>query len=74
MKGIPERASLPAPESTGGDGWKIATTYAREGGLIQAAWQLQLSRTRFAPEAFPELKKLWAAVSSTPGWSAPLSN
>jgi hypothetical protein len=73
LKGLPDRG-LPDPQSLSGDGWSIQTTYAREGEVIHATWELQLSRTRFEPAAFPELRKLWSAVSATSAWDISLAN
>ena len=73
LKGVPQEASSPEPRSLSGDGWSVTTSYARDGDVIHASWELQLSRTRFDPDAFPELRKLWSAVSSTSGWDLSLS-
>jgi uncharacterized protein DUF3857 len=73
LKGLPE-GWMPDPQSLAGAGWTVQTTYAREGEVIHATWELQLSRTRFDPEAFPELRKLWSAVAATSAWDIPLSN
>ena len=72
LKGLPAGTALPDPEVISGDGWRVETSYSRDGDLMRAAWELRLSRTRFAPEAFPELRKLWSAVSSTTAWGARL--
>lgn len=73
LKGIPQEVSAPEPRSLSGDGWSVKTEYSRDGELIHASWELQLSRARFDPEAFPELRKLWSAVSSTSNWEISLS-
>jgi hypothetical protein len=73
LKGIPQEVSAPEPRSFSGDGWSVKTEYSRDGELIHASWELQLSRARFDPEAFPELRKLWSAVSSTSSWDLSLS-
>jgi hypothetical protein len=68
LKGVPAAAPVPDPQSLQGKGWSVTTTYAREGGGVKATWELTLSKTRFEPAAFPELRKLWSAVASTAGW------
>jgi uncharacterized protein DUF3857 len=68
LKGIPEAVSLPEPQTLQGEGWAVATSYARDGKDVKATWELRLERTRFEPAAFPELRKLWSAVGSTAGW------
>ncbi|HZE89314.1 MAG TPA: DUF3857 domain-containing protein, partial [Verrucomicrobiae bacterium] len=64
LTGIPETAALPAAQASAGEGWKVTTTYARERGTIVATWEVVLSRTRFDPEAFAELRKFWSAMAS----------
>jgi hypothetical protein len=73
LKGLPPRAGFPDPEVISGDGWRVETSYGRDGDLLRAAWELRLSRTRFAPEAFPELRKMWSAVSTTASWGVRLA-
>jgi len=72
LKGLSARTALPDPEVISGDGWRVETSYSRDGNLVRASWELRLSRTRFNPEAFPELRRLWSAVSSTTAWGAHL--
>lgn len=73
VDGLPGSAMAPEPQSLSGDGWAVSTTYSREGAVQKATWELRLSRTRFEPAAFPELRRFWAAVSSTSGWLVDLS-
>jgi uncharacterized protein DUF3857 len=68
LDGIPVDATLPEPKEMKGDGWSVTTTYTHDESAIRATWELRLSRTHFEPAAFPELRKLWLAVSSTAGW------
>jgi hypothetical protein len=68
VKGVPESSQLPAPQSARGDGWEVATTYARDGGTVRATWEVILSRARFEPDAFAELKKLWSSMASAASW------
>ncbi len=73
LKGLSQEVLPPEPRTFSGDGWSVKTDYSRDGGVIRASWELQLSRTRFDPDAFPELRKLWSAVSSTSGLDLALS-
>ena len=73
LKGLPPRAGFPDPEVITGDGWRVETSYSRDGDLLRAAWELRLSRPRFAPEAFPELRKMWSAVSAAASWGVRLA-
>jgi hypothetical protein len=66
--GFPAEANLPQPQESKGDGWTVATTYARTAEGIVATWKVTLSRTRFEPEAFPELRKFWSAATSAANW------
>lgn len=67
--GLPDSAGLPAGQSQSAEGWSVATTYAREGGVLRAAWEATLTRTRFDPEAFAELRRFWSAAASSAGWT-----
>lgn len=71
-EGAPEAAALPAPQDVKGDGWSVKTGYSREGGAVRATWEVVLSRRRFEPDAFPELRRFWSAVTSTAGWTLSL--
>ena len=73
VEGLPGSTMSPKPQSLSGVGWAVSTTYSREGAVQKATWEVRLSRTRFEPAAFPELRKFWAAVSSTSGWLLDLS-
>ncbi len=58
---FPDTAELPPPEETKGAGWSVTTRFAREGRTLRATREILVSKARFEPEEFPELKKLWAA-------------
>ncbi|MBI3447437.1 MAG: DUF3857 domain-containing protein [Acidobacteria bacterium] len=68
LTGVPESAALPGAQASSGDGWKVTTSYARENGAIVATWEVVLSRARFEPEAFAELRKFWSAMASASSW------
>jgi hypothetical protein len=41
----------------------IATRFDRKGTAVTGTFTLDLSRTRFEPDAFPELKQLWSVTT-----------
>jgi hypothetical protein len=63
VKGVPGDRPLPAGHRAAGDGWAIESSVTRDGSDVRASWALDLTRTRFAPGEFPELKQLWSAAS-----------
>lgn len=65
ITGLAAGAQIPAPLSQEGDGWKVSSTFERQGEAVHAVWELVLTRTRFEPDAFPELRKLWSAATAT---------
>jgi hypothetical protein len=65
ITGLPATAAVPAPLAQEGDGWKVSSSFERQGEAVHAVWELVLTRTRFEPEAFPELRKLWSAATAT---------
>lgn len=69
VQGVPADIPLPDPRTMKGDAWTLTTTYAWEGAALKAVWEMKLSKSRFAPEALPDLKKLYAAVRTTGGES-----
>jgi len=73
LTGLPATAALPTAKTWSGDGWEVGTEFRREdSGGITARWKLVLTRTRYAPDAFPELKKLWSAIGTTAAPMIPL--
>ncbi len=67
IAGVPADAGLPEPQTLQGEGWEGKTTFLREGDKVLASSEIRLSRTLFPPEAFPELRKFWSAVSLLEG-------
>ena len=65
--GIPAESPLPPSKALKGDGWEGASSFRREGDAVEGTAEIRLSRTRFEPEAFPELRKFWSAVSTLEG-------
>lgn len=45
-----------------GSGWSVVTAHSREDDVLQASFVLELSRPRFEPTEFEELRRLWSAV------------
>jgi transglutaminase-like putative cysteine protease len=70
--GVPEDVPTPEAKSFAGAGWAIETGFERTEGVLVSKWHLKLDKSRFEEKEFPELKKLWAAVSATAGQTVPL--
>lgn len=57
--------ALPEAQDLRGSGWATSTHFAREPGAVVATWRIEISKCRFEPAEFAELRKLWTAVSAT---------
>jgi len=60
--GAPE-GGLPSGQEAVGDGWKVQSGVSRDGETVKGSLVYERARTRFDPEAFPEVKQMWSAVS-----------
>lgn len=60
--GAPE-GGLPTSHEASGNGWTVRSGVSREGGTVRGSLVYERTRTRFDPEAFPEVKQMWSAVS-----------
>ena len=65
LSGLPDSAKIPSPRALQSSGWSVTTSFSRDTDELQATWEVRLSRTRFEPEAFQELRRLWSAADST---------
>ena len=63
VTGIPATDPVPEPQKASGDGWAVESSFDRADGGMRGKWSATLSRTRFEPAAFPELKQFWSAAS-----------
>jgi hypothetical protein len=69
VPGWPAAAPLPDPVVERGEGWTVESRFERVDGGVRGRLDARLERTRFAPDAFPELKRFYdaiAAAQSTP--------
>lgn len=64
LTGVPASASLPPPQALEFERWSSRMTATRDGEAIRSSWEVAVTRPRFPPEAFGDLRKLWAVVSS----------
>jgi hypothetical protein len=62
LRGLPADTPLPAPVSVAGTGWSARAEFSREGAEVKGTWELELSRLRFEPAEFEELRRFWAAA------------
>lgn len=67
IEGLPPRPLAALPTSLEGDGWSVRARVEADGATIRGRWEVERSRRRFAPAAFPELKKFWSAASKAAG-------
>lgn len=58
----PPGLALPEPRDFSGDGWAVSSRVTFEGSGIRAVLEINLSRLRFSPDEFDELRRLWAAI------------
>ena len=63
VDGLAVARAIPAGQRAGGDGWSVESVLSRDERSARGSWRLVLERTRYAPEAFPDLKQLWLAAS-----------
>ena len=63
VEGVPPGAALPESQRLEGDGWSVETKIGRDGSRVEAVWEMRLSRVRFDPDNFAELRKFWNAAS-----------
>ncbi len=64
LEGLPAEVPVPESRSMRGEGWSVTSEYDLHGDLMTGTWEARLSRTRFEPDSFPELRKLWSALAS----------
>ena len=57
-----EQAIPPAGQEARGDGWSVVAAYSREKDELVASFELELSRRRFEPADFGELRRFWNAA------------
>jgi transglutaminase-like putative cysteine protease len=50
-----------------GDGWSVSSALEGEGATRHGSWSARLSRTRFDPEEFSELKRFWSSLDLAAG-------
>jgi hypothetical protein len=67
IEGATAAIAVPSAEDKSGKGWTVHTSFGREGEALHGTWSLDLSRTRFEPDAFPDAKQMWSAASLTAG-------
>lgn len=72
LRGFPPGLWLPEAQAMRGEGWEGRVEYQREDSSVHGTLELRLSRTRFPPEAFGELRKFWSAASLLEGGMIPI--
>lgn len=64
VQGLVPGASLPESQRLAGEGWAVETKISGDGSRLEAIWDMRLSRARFDPQDFQELRKFWNAAST----------
>jgi len=65
VRGIRSNTATPPNETDQGRGWSVKSEFSTETGTIRGSWELTLSRVRFEPDDFAELKRFWRAARTT---------
>ncbi|MEE9230834.1 MAG: transglutaminase domain-containing protein [Acidobacteriota bacterium] len=64
LHGLPESIKIPSPHRFQSEYGSIWTAFERHENTIEAVWEMRLERTRFEPEAFDELRRLWSEAAA----------
>ncbi len=72
LRGFPPGMRLPEAQAMRGEGWEGKVEYHREESSVHGTLDLRLSRTRFPPEAFGELRRFWSAATLLEGGMIPI--
>jgi hypothetical protein len=72
VKGVAAGNTLPAGQNASGDGWSVASEWMRDGAATKGTLRFVLSRTRFAPESFTELKQMWSSATKAASAHIPI--
>jgi hypothetical protein len=69
VAGTPKADTVPLAQQAAGVGWTVDSSFTRAGGAIRGVWTAVLTRTRFEPSAFSDLKQFWSAATkaASPG-------
>jgi hypothetical protein len=73
LKGASETSLRPVSQEQKGAGWSVASHCERKSDAIEGTWELVLSRSRYDPDAFADLKQLWAASGKAASPAIPLT-
>ncbi|ANM28823.1 hypothetical protein ABI59_03185 [Acidobacteria bacterium Mor1] len=69
VKGADPLVGLPEATEAEGDGFAVRTSFEREGDEIHGECRMELSRTRFEPDAFRALRKIYSRSKKAGGAS-----
>jgi len=62
IRGFASRSATPGGDDKEGDGWSTGSSFERDGDALQGKWEMTLSRLRFEPDEFRELKRMWSSA------------
>jgi hypothetical protein len=72
LRGYPAGLYLPEGQAMRGEGWEGKVEYRHEESTVRGTLEFRLTRTRFPPESFAELRKFWSAASLLEGGMIPI--
>jgi hypothetical protein len=67
IRNAPSNLATPTGTEARGNGWSVTSSFDRDGDVIYGALEMNLSRLRFEPDEFRELRKFWSAVRRAAG-------
>jgi hypothetical protein len=67
VAGAAGQEALPQPRTISGQGWSITIESTLDGDGVRGRAEVLLSKTRFKPAEFDELRRFWAAVAAVAG-------
>jgi len=62
IRNLPSRAAVPTARELTGEGWSVTTSFDLDEDTLNGTLEMTLSRLRFEPEEFEELKDFWKSI------------
>lgn len=72
LKHAPLRWASAEPQQESGEGWSLSSDFERQDDTLRGQFELKLSRVRFEPTEFEELKRFWSLASRVASPAVPL--
>jgi hypothetical protein len=62
IRNLPTRTAIPTARELAGEGWSVTTSFDLDEDTLNGTLEMTLSRLRFEPAEFEELKDFWKAT------------